>query len=67
VPSSGALYRKDGAPGHDLAGNPYGALELEDEQRFTDLAPQGGLPAAIFRVFNLCDRLNTLSAPSWAT
>ncbi len=45
VPSSGAAYRA----GRDV----YGALKLEDEVVFGDLARRLGFPAAVLRIFNL--------------
>lgn len=53
LPSSGAVYRQDRTPEHDLTANPYGVLKLEDEARFTALARRGGFPAVVFRIFNL--------------
>jgi nucleoside-diphosphate-sugar epimerase len=53
LPSSGAVYQKDGALDRDIATNPYGFLKLEDEERFGDLARQRGFPAVVFRIFNL--------------
>ena len=53
VPSSGAVYRPDRSLDDDLATNPYGALKLEDEAGFADLAARCGFPAVIFRIFNL--------------
>lgn len=53
LPSSGAVYRKDRTLDRDLATNPYGVLKLEDEERLSDLALRCGVPAVIFRIFNL--------------
>jgi nucleoside-diphosphate-sugar epimerase len=53
IPSSGAVYRKDGTLDDDITANPYGALKLRDEAHFAQLAGQEGIPLAIFRVFNL--------------
>jgi UDP-glucuronate decarboxylase len=52
--SSGAVYRPDRTLSDDLATNPYGALKLEDEQRFTRWAEsQAGRSLVVARVFNL--------------
>src|SRR5262249_37809162 len=53
VPSSGAVYRKDGTLDDDIAINPYGVLKLRDEAHFAQLAAQQGIPLAVMRVFNL--------------
>jgi len=53
LPSSGAVYRKDRTLDRDLAGNPYGVLKREDEERFGELAERRGFPAVVFRIFNL--------------
>jgi nucleoside-diphosphate-sugar epimerase len=53
LPSSGAVYREGRQLQYHLADNPYGALKLDDEARFADLARQFGFPAAVFRIFNL--------------
>ena len=53
IPSSGAVYRKDGTLDDDIAANPYGVLKLRDEAHFAQLAAQQGIPLAILRVFNL--------------
>jgi len=53
LPSSGAVYRPDRTLDHDLAGNPYGALKREDEERFAELAQQRSFPTVIVRIFNL--------------
>jgi UDP-glucuronate decarboxylase len=53
VPSSGAVYGPERQLTTDLAGNPYGALKLADERRFTALAEKVGCRLAIARVFNL--------------
>jgi nucleoside-diphosphate-sugar epimerase len=53
IPSSGAVYRKDGRLDDDMAANPYGVLKSRDEARFGQLAAQHGIPLAILRVFNL--------------
>jgi nucleoside-diphosphate-sugar epimerase len=54
VPSSGAVYRGDGQLEDDLSANPYGALKVADESRFTRLADDS-LPRRVVavRVFNL--------------
>ncbi len=54
VPSSGAVYGPDRTTQEDLDANPYGALKLADERRFSALA--GGSAArrvVVSRVFNL--------------
>jgi nucleoside-diphosphate-sugar epimerase len=53
LPSSGAVYRKDRTLDHDFATNPYGALKLEDEERFGALAKKHDFPAVVIRIFNL--------------
>lgn len=53
LPSSGAVYGRDGALETDLAANPYGALKAEDERAFTDLARARGAALAIPRIFGL--------------
>ena len=53
VPSSGAVYGPERKLTTDLAGNPYGALKLADERRFTALAERLGCRLVIARVFNL--------------
>jgi len=53
IPSSGAVYRKDGKLDDDITANPYGVLKLRDEAHFTQIAVQEGIPLAILRVFNL--------------
>jgi len=53
VPSSGAVYRKDGRLDDDITANPYGILKLRDESHFAQLAAQLGIPLAIMRIFNL--------------
>ena len=53
IPSSGAVYHKDGTLDGDISANPYGALKLRDEAHFAQLAAQEGIPLAIFRIFNL--------------
>ncbi|WP_234732205.1 NAD-dependent epimerase/dehydratase family protein [Acidocella facilis] len=47
IPSSGAVYKADWET------NPYGALKLEDEQRFGALAQRLGFPLVVMRIFNL--------------
>nr|WP_295742886.1 NAD(P)-dependent oxidoreductase [uncultured Acidocella sp.] len=47
IPSSGAVYKADWET------NPYGALKLEDEQRFGALAEKMGFPLVVMRIFNL--------------
>jgi nucleoside-diphosphate-sugar epimerase len=53
IPSSGAVYCKDGTLDDNIAANPYGVLKLRDEAFFAQLAEQLGIPFAIMRVFNL--------------
>jgi UDP-glucuronate decarboxylase len=53
VTSSGAVYRRDRALESDLQSNPYGALKVEDERAFAELAQQLGCRAVLPRVFNL--------------
>ncbi len=53
LPSSGAVYRPDRTLDDDVAGNPYGALKREDEERFAELAGRRGFPAVIVRIFTL--------------
>jgi nucleoside-diphosphate-sugar epimerase len=68
IPSSGAVYRKDGTLYDDITANPYGALKLRDEAHFAQLAAQEGIPLAIFRVFNLAgpyiNKVNTYALSS---
>ena len=68
IPSSGAVYRKDGTLDDDITANPYGALKLRDEAHFARLAAQEGIPLAIFRVFNLggpyINKINTYALSS---
>ena len=52
LPSSGAAYAVDGTLEEDLAINPYGALKVEDERRFSGLL--GGRAAYVApRIFGL--------------
>lgn len=53
LPSSGAVYGPERTLAADLATNPYGALKLADERRFTARAEKHGCRLAIARVFNL--------------
>lgn len=53
LPSSGAVYAADGGLETSLADNPYGALKLEDEQRFAQLAQRKQASLLVARVFNL--------------
>jgi UDP-glucuronate decarboxylase len=53
LPSSGAVYSKDRTLDRDLTKNPYGALKIEDEERFAALAEQSNFALAVVRVFNL--------------
>ena len=53
IPSSGAVYRKDGTLDADIAANPYGVLKLRDEAHFGQIAAQLGISLAIMRIFNL--------------
>src|SRR5262249_36428794 len=52
IPSSGAVYRKDGKLDDDIGANPYGVLQLRDEARFAQIAVQERLPLAMLAVFN---------------
>lgn len=51
--SSGAVYRRDGTLDTDLAGNPYGALKLEEEEAVDRLRRENGVRTAVCRVFNV--------------
>ncbi len=53
LPSSGAVYGRGRTLDHDLIANPYGALKLEDEGRFADLAARCGFPLVAIRIFNM--------------
>ncbi len=53
LPSSGAVYRHDGAVDDDLVANPYGAMKVQDERRFDQLRNQTGRRVITCRVFNL--------------
>jgi UDP-glucuronate decarboxylase len=53
IPSSGAVYGRDGRPHGDLAADPYGALKYEDELSFGALAGRHGIPLVTTRIFNL--------------
>lgn len=53
VPSSGAVYSRNRVLESNLEANPYGALKLEDERAFAELAQQLGCRAVLPRVFNL--------------
>jgi nucleoside-diphosphate-sugar epimerase len=53
VPSSGAVYRDGRSLEQDLDRNPYGAMKLRDEERFTRLAEELQRPLVIARIFNL--------------
>ena len=52
LPSSGAVYHRDGTLNPDVRSNPYGALKLRDERRFAEVgvAPER---LALIRIFNL--------------
>jgi nucleoside-diphosphate-sugar epimerase len=68
IPSSGAVYRKDGTVDDNLTANPYGVLKLRDEAHFAQLAGQEGFPLAIIRLFNLAgpyiNKVNTYALSS---
>jgi UDP-glucuronate decarboxylase len=68
IPSSGAVYRKDGTLDDDIAANPYGVLKLRDEAHFAQLTAQRGIPLAVIRVFNLAgpyiNNVNTYAVSS---
>jgi nucleoside-diphosphate-sugar epimerase len=68
IPSSGAVYRKDGTLDDDIANNPYGVLKLRDEAHFAQLGAQRGIPLTIMRVFNLAgpyiNKVNTYALSS---
>jgi nucleoside-diphosphate-sugar epimerase len=69
LPSSGAVYRREdrGLQG-DLAADPYGALKLEDEERFAGLGRALGIPVSVIRVFNLAGpHINKLADYALAT
>ena len=53
LPSSGAVYRKDGTLETDMASNPYGFQKLRDEEVFTDLCARTASRLTIARIFNL--------------
>lgn len=53
LPSSGAVYGADRSLDRDLTVNPYGALKVEDEAAFADLARSRGIPLATPRIFGL--------------
>jgi nucleoside-diphosphate-sugar epimerase len=53
LPSSGAVYRKDGALETDVKSNPYGFMKVRDEDVFTDLCERILCPLTIARIFNL--------------
>jgi UDP-glucuronate decarboxylase len=53
MPSSGAVYRKDGALDDDMDANPYGVLKLEDEKIFAGIAARKNCAAIMPRVFNM--------------
>ena len=53
VPSSGAVYCRNRALESNLEANPYGALKLEDERTYAELAQELGCRAVLPRVFNL--------------
>jgi len=68
IPSSGAVYRKDGTIDDNITANPYGNLKLRDEAHFAQLAGQEGIPLAIARIFNLAgpyiNKVNTYALSS---
>ncbi len=53
VLSSGAVYTRDGGLVTDFPTNPYGALKLEDEIRFSRWAEDTGAALVLPRLFNL--------------
>jgi UDP-glucuronate decarboxylase len=53
IPSSGAVYGKDGALETDLERNPYGVMKRRDEERFLQLSEELQRPLVISRVFNV--------------
>ena len=53
IPSSGAVYAKDGSIDQDLGRNPYGVLKYRDEMVLGDLAREMGVPCSIIRIFNI--------------
>lgn len=53
IPSSGAVYGDGRSLEPDLVQNPYGAMKLRDEARFTSLAKELRCPLVIARIFNL--------------
>jgi nucleoside-diphosphate-sugar epimerase len=53
VPSTGAVYRKDGTLDDDITANPYGVLKLRDEAHFAQIAAQLGISLTMVRIFNL--------------
>lgn len=53
IPSSGAVYRPDRSLDDDVVRNPYGALKVRDEERFTGLCRDLDVALAVLRVFNL--------------
>ena len=53
VPSTGAVYRKDGTLDDNITANPYGVLKLRDEAHFARIAAQLGISLTMVRIFNL--------------
>jgi nucleoside-diphosphate-sugar epimerase len=53
LPSSGAVYRKDGSLETDVKSNAYGFIKLRDEEVFTDICERTASPLTIARIFNL--------------
>ncbi|GAA0542168.1 nucleoside-diphosphate-sugar epimerase [Rhizomicrobium palustre] len=53
LPSSGAVYRKEGGVHTVLAENPYGFMKLEDEARFRTMCKEIGCALMPIRVFNV--------------
>jgi nucleoside-diphosphate-sugar epimerase len=53
LPSSGAVYQKDGTLETDVKSNPYGFMKLRDEEVFTNLCQRLICPLTIARIFNL--------------
>lgn len=53
LPSSGAVYAPDRTLKRDLSRDPYGAMKVEQEQRFEGLMADAKAPCVVARVFNL--------------
>lgn len=63
LPSSGAVYRKDGSLAREIQEHPYGAMKLRDEARFVGLAEDTASALMPVRVFNLAGPgMNNLSS-----